>query len=162
MEFGDNESGARSSGYPDSQRHRRSEIRKPASGEPMNAKHPKLDKPMNTDLVRNPLIGGSKGMTMAQATPDDLEELRGDNTFEGDVENDTTPEGGLDKSPRRNASATRHADRDGPSRKPELRGEKTHEQQLRMLERKPDLPDARQLKQETTRLTSNRGPAFKK
>lgn len=36
----------------------------------MNAKHPKLNKPTNTDLVRNPLIGGSKGVTMAQAAPE--------------------------------------------------------------------------------------------
>ena len=43
----------------------------------MNAKHPKLNKPMNTDLARNPLIGGSKGVTMAQAVPEDLKELRG-------------------------------------------------------------------------------------
>jgi hypothetical protein len=42
---------------------------------------------MNTDLVRNPLIGGSKGVTMAQATSEDLDELKGDNTFE----NDTSP-----------------------------------------------------------------------
>jgi hypothetical protein len=77
---------------------------------------------MNTDLVRNPLIGGSKGVTMAQATSEDLDELKGDNTFEGDVENDTSSQGGLDKSPRRNASARRYADRDGPSRKPELQG----------------------------------------
>ena len=34
----------------------------------MNAKHPKR-RPTSTDLVRNPLIGGSKGVTMAQAAP---------------------------------------------------------------------------------------------
>ena len=55
----------------------------------MSSKHPKLDRPTNVDLVRNPGIGGSKGVTMAQASLDDLDALQGENTFEGDVENDT-------------------------------------------------------------------------
>src|SRR5205823_9516034 len=50
------------------------------------------------DLVRNPLIGGSKGVTMAQAGPDDLDQLAGANTIEGDVENDTNSQGGIDKA----------------------------------------------------------------
>jgi hypothetical protein len=114
----------------------------------MNAKHPKLNKPMNTDLVRNPLIGGSKGMTMAQAAPEDLEDLEGENTIEGDVENDTNPQGGIDEVPRRDASVRRRADHGGPKRRPALQGKKTHEQQLRILERKPDVPDARKVGQE--------------
>jgi len=35
----------------------------------MSSKHPKLDRPTNVDLVRNPGIGSSKGVTMAVATP---------------------------------------------------------------------------------------------
>ena len=101
----------------------------------MSSKHPKLPRPMNTDLVRNPLIGGSKGVTMAQASLDDLEALQGENTIEGDVENDTNPQGGIDEEPR-------HV--------PQSR--KTHEQQLRMLERKPDMPDSRQVEQEIARI----------
>ena len=52
----------------------------------MSAKHVKLNRPTNVDLVRNPLIGGSKGATMAGVTPDELEEFEGANTFEGDIE----------------------------------------------------------------------------
>ena len=59
------------------------------------SKHVKLNRPTNADLHRNPLIGGSKGTTMAQVTPDELEEFEGVNTFEGDVENDTTPTDGV-------------------------------------------------------------------
>ena len=36
-------------------------------------KHQKRQKPSDADLERNPLIGGSKGTTMAGVTPDDLE-----------------------------------------------------------------------------------------
>jgi hypothetical protein len=64
----------------------------------MSGKHPKLHRPTNVDLVRNPLIGGSKGVTRAQATPEDLEDVEGENTIEGDVENDTNAQGGIDKS----------------------------------------------------------------
>jgi hypothetical protein len=110
----------------------------------MSSKHPKLDRPTNVDLVRNPGIGGSKGVTMAQAGLDDLEALAGENTFEGDVENDTNPQGGLDKAKvmdRRRAPPK--PDRAAPPRHTQLQGRKTHEQQLRILERNPDGPDMR-------------------
>lgn len=45
------------------------------------------------DLVDNPGIGASKGTGMTGLDP---EEIEGANTFEGDVENDTTPQGGVD------------------------------------------------------------------
>ncbi len=64
----------------------------------MSSKHPKSKKPSNADLKGNPLIGGSKGVARAQATADDLQAARGENTTEGDVENDTNPYGGIDKS----------------------------------------------------------------
>jgi hypothetical protein len=64
----------------------------------MSGKHPKLHRPTNVDLVRNPLIGGSKGFTRAQAMPEDLQAVEGKNTIEGDVENDANPQGGIDKS----------------------------------------------------------------
>ena len=54
----------------------------------MSTKHPKTKIPSDVDLYRNPLIGGSKGVTMGQATLDDLEEIEGENTIEGDVAND--------------------------------------------------------------------------
>jgi len=63
----------------------------------MRGKHPKLHRPTNVDLVRNPLIGGSRGVTRAQATPEDLQAVEGENTIEGDVENDTNPQGGINK-----------------------------------------------------------------
>ena len=69
----------------------------------MTSKHPKQNKPSDTDLYRNPLIGGSKGTTMAHVTPEELEQFEGVNTIEGDVENDTNPLGGIDKAEVRNA-----------------------------------------------------------
>lgn len=68
----------------------------------MSTKHPKTTKPSDADLKGNPLIGGSKGVARAQATPDELQALRGENTVEGDVENDTNPYGGIDKAQARN------------------------------------------------------------
>ena len=65
-------------------------------------KHQKTRKPTDADLTNNPLIGGSKGTTMAGVTPDELEEDQGVNTIEGDVENDTNAQGGIDKAVARN------------------------------------------------------------
>lgn len=115
-------------------------------------KHPKQPRPTDVDLVRNPLIGASKGMTMAQASPDDLADVEGENTIEGDVENDTNAQGGIDKAEARNRRDGPPAkDRDAPPRHRELQGRKTHEQQLRMLERKPDVQDERQIAEELAR-----------
>jgi hypothetical protein len=61
-------------------------------------KHPKMKKPSDADLRDNPLIGGSKGTTLAGATADDLDDLQGANTIEGDLENDVNAAGGIDKS----------------------------------------------------------------
>jgi hypothetical protein len=72
-------------------------------GEIMTSKHPKQKNPSDADLHRNPLIGGSKGTTMAHVTPEELEQFEGVNTIEGDVENDTNPLGGIDKAKVRNA-----------------------------------------------------------
>lgn len=61
----------------------------------MTGKHPK-QKPQERaidDLNANPGIGSSKGATMSGEDPRILE---GDSTFEGDVGNDTNPEGGVD------------------------------------------------------------------
>jgi hypothetical protein len=69
----------------------------------MTSKHPKQTTPSDTDLCRNPLIGGSKGTTMAQVTPDELEQFEGVNTIEGDTENATNALGGLDKADVRNS-----------------------------------------------------------
>jgi hypothetical protein len=71
-------------------------------------KHQKTAKPSDIDLRINPLIGGSKGVTMAGVTPDELEESEGANTFEGDVGSDTNPYGGIEKPMRRQ----------GPHRRP--------------------------------------------
>jgi hypothetical protein len=118
----------------------------------MSTKHPKLKKPTDVDLERNPLIGGSRGVTMAQATADDLEELAGENTIEGDVDNDAGLGGGIDKNGRAR-SRPDHRDHTGKSRRPRLQGKKTHEQHLRILERKADVPDQRRLEQEAAQLT---------
>src|SRR4051812_21430229 len=114
----------------------------------MTRKHIKLDTPTDADLYRNPMIGASKGMTMAGATTDDLEELEGENTIEGDLENDTNAQGGIDKPQRTNyRGSSDHGNAGGGPTAQQghmaQQGHKTHEQQLRMLERKPDVPDAR-------------------
>ncbi len=49
------------------------------------------------DLKQNPGIGQSKGTTISGEDPDIL---AGENTTEGDVENDTLPSGGIDPNQR--------------------------------------------------------------
>jgi hypothetical protein len=56
-------------------------------------KHLKTATPTDADLKGNPGIGQTRGTTMAGAPPDLIE---ADSTVEGDVENETTPEGGVD------------------------------------------------------------------
>lgn len=68
------------------------------------AKHLKMKKPSDADLRNNPLIGGSKGTTLAGATADDLEEWQGENTMEGDLENDVNAAGGINKSESRSGA----------------------------------------------------------
>jgi hypothetical protein len=64
-------------------------------------RHSKTRKPSDADLKSNPLIGGSKGTTRAHVTPDELEEMQGENTIEGDEANDTNPQGGISKGEHR-------------------------------------------------------------
>lgn len=61
------------------------------------SKHPKRRHPSDADLAANPLIGGSKGATRAGISADEIEELQGRNTLDGDVGNDTNAQGGIDK-----------------------------------------------------------------
>ena len=56
-------------------------------------KHFKTSTPSDKDLRENPGIGTSKGTS---AHGDDPLSIEGDNTLEGDVENDVTPQGGID------------------------------------------------------------------
>jgi hypothetical protein len=88
---------------------------------------------------------------MAQASLEDLRDLEGENTFEGDVENDTNPQGGIDKAEvmDRRRGPPKEA-RKAFSQSAQLQGRKTHEQQLRILERNPDAPDLRHPDQETS------------
>jgi len=72
----------------------------------MSNKHPKTAKPTDADLAENPLIGGSKGVTRAGLTPDELADLQGESTIEGDVENDTNAQGGIDKAESRTGRAS--------------------------------------------------------
>lgn len=55
------------------------------------SKHDKGESPFQSDLDRNPGIGQSEG---SFATGADSDELEGENTVEGDVENDATATGG--------------------------------------------------------------------
>jgi hypothetical protein len=57
------------------------------------SKQPKTQAPTDADLNGNPGIGSSKGTTISGEDPETLE---GGSTFEGDVENETTREGGVD------------------------------------------------------------------
>ncbi|MDB5557971.1 MAG: hypothetical protein JWQ36_905 [Enterovirga sp.] len=56
-------------------------------------KHLKTESPSDADLKGNPGIGQSKGTTMAG---EDVSTIAGESTVEGDVENETTPQGGVD------------------------------------------------------------------
>ena len=60
------------------------------------SKHPKDVKPPRDDLEDDPGIGRSKGRFSRTNEPP----LEGENTYEGDVGNDTTPEGGIDPKQR--------------------------------------------------------------
>jgi hypothetical protein len=64
------------------------------------SRHVKTKRPSDKDLDENPLIGGSKGASMAGAHVEEIEDIEGENTIVGDVENDTNPEGGIDKPSR--------------------------------------------------------------
>ena len=66
----------------------------------MSNQHPKTDKPTDKDLRENPGIGTSKGTIKGGEILDDDESLDGDNTFKGDVENDVTPQGGVNPDQR--------------------------------------------------------------
>lgn len=58
--------------------------------------HVKTPAPSDKDLREDPGIGASRGAIRAGdiAADDELED--GENTFAGDVENDLTPQGGVD------------------------------------------------------------------
>lgn len=55
------------------------------------------DVKLANDLDRNPGIGQSKG---AFATGEDPDEIEGENTVEGDVDNDSTPTDGVPQAQR--------------------------------------------------------------
>ena len=57
----------------------------------MSNKHPKTETPTDADLKGNPGIGQSKGMTGR-----DIADIEADSTVEGDVENETKLDGGID------------------------------------------------------------------
>lgn len=62
----------------------------------MTSQHPKTRTPSDKDLKENPGIGTSRGTIGGGDLLDEDGALDGENTFEGDVENDVTPEGGVD------------------------------------------------------------------
>jgi hypothetical protein len=67
-----------------------------------SSKHDKGESPFQDDLERNPGIGQSSGTTIAGADP---REIEGDNTVEGDVENDVQGHGGIDEHQRGRTNA---------------------------------------------------------
>ena len=62
-----------------------------------STKHAKGRSPFADDLQRNPGIGQSKGSFATGIPP---EEIEGDNTVEGDIENDTTATDGVPQEER--------------------------------------------------------------
>jgi hypothetical protein len=62
-----------------------------------NSKHEKGESPFKSDLERNPGIGQSKGSFATGVPP---EELEGENTVEGDAENDSTAGDGVPEEER--------------------------------------------------------------
>ena len=56
------------------------------------SKHPKGKSPFTSDLERNPGIGQSKGSFATGTSP---EEIEGENTVEGDTDNDSTATDGV-------------------------------------------------------------------
>ena len=65
-------------------------------------KHPKAKSAFPDDLDHNPGIGQSEGSFATGIPPG---EIAGDNTFEGDVDNDTTASDGLPEEERARANA---------------------------------------------------------
>jgi hypothetical protein len=57
------------------------------------SKQPKTSVPTDADLKGDPGIGASKATTISGEDPSTIV---ADSTFEGDIENETTPEGGVD------------------------------------------------------------------
>lgn len=66
----------------------------------MSNKHLKTETPTDADLKGNPGIGQSKGMT-----GHDFEDIAVDSTVEGDVGNETGPDGGIDPNHRGRGNA---------------------------------------------------------
>jgi hypothetical protein len=61
------------------------------------SKHPKTEAPTDKDLKRDPGIGRTRGTNNSDGA---VVRLEGENTFEGDVKNDTTPGGGVNPDQR--------------------------------------------------------------
>ena len=66
------------------------------------SKHPKGKSPFISDLERNPGIGQSKGSFATGIPP---EEIEGENTIEGDVDNDATGTDGVPEKERGRTNA---------------------------------------------------------
>jgi hypothetical protein len=62
-----------------------------------DTKHDKGESPFADDLERDPGIGQSKGSFI---TGEDPQSIKGENTVEGDVENDTTANDGVPEEER--------------------------------------------------------------
>ena len=61
----------------------------------MSNKHMKTDTPTDADLKGNPGIGQSRGLTGT-----DIRDIEADSTVEGDTENETKLDGGIDPNHR--------------------------------------------------------------
>ena len=62
----------------------------------MTNNHIKPAKPSDVDLTGDPGLGRSRGI----GSPVEEEALQGESTIEGDIANDTTPEGGVNPGQR--------------------------------------------------------------
>lgn len=70
------------------------------------SKHLKPEAPSDADLRGNPLIGSTKGLGRPMTEDADLDMVGGENTVEGDRENDVNPQGGIDKAAARAGQGT--------------------------------------------------------
>ena len=59
----------------------------------MSSKQPKTIVPSDVDLEKDPGIGISKGLYRSGGQPEDI---KGDQTFLGDVKDEPKPDGGVD------------------------------------------------------------------
>lgn len=107
----------------------------------MISKQPKPYRPSEKDMRDNPLIGGSKGATMAGMSPT-ISRMLSARTRSKVIARTMSASAAASTRTSHTVARTEEVDSSGEQA---CKAKKTHEQQVRILERKPDVPDAREL-----------------